>query len=1153
MAFGLLKVLQIQMKISGGIVPLKIIIFVAFILAALSIAEAQSVSIPLKTVKKPSSDLIDKSGKNIDVGEASALAQRGDDLSLLNPSPNKLWQDQKYPAVETSKLNYPEANAGVLLLSDEASMLGTYMGRVQSRQNPSAFFRMTVSRFTQSALMRAAFLRKLGYYIPSPKSYRNLRVFFKDEAEKEKFLESAQMPPVLNDFESRKWVLEDDKTNHSLVLADAVLEPSTSDYFDLQWGFAPNPKNPNQLPFVQLLSTSRVYRSLIVPYALVDVPESINRYSPKFASILSGHIVLTHPSAESFSAVSYEDLRWLVRRMVSWTKQDYLEIVQAAGYPMELQGLVYAKMLYRVRDLFRAVKLKTEQPIVLPNLNITTPSGLVKNGKVTKEFVPGYPQRFAHGDRESPIKDGDFQRYLTIQGKTSVISSLLAEMSKRLQFFTTDQAAEKRVDTIRQRIIDHVKTKPLEPLYQKVEAWGGPLGGLNAYATRHVSSGTYNESAATIQLVDNLSVSASLGYFFAIDGVPMVRPGGGANVNVLRDYTHVRPLLSIEEGTKIEWKNLIVPAFMRNLAQVLKSTEAIPGKKDEPPKQPLDAFLADLREGEVFTITDSIALSTYAQISASFDVLMGITPLSVINSISLGADGTRVILRQTSITRTKEGIQVYVRDQSSKVFGVTFDVNLFVNLLKYRAQVQYTDLHTDAFIIDYNPEYAGMIDSSQTDQRFVKDFVYTRDNLKPALLALFAHNETEFLYSRFDHKRFDLTHQFKTGETKLSILWYRANKFVEDHLVKIQYPRDPSAPELKPADEEVVLFSNKAGELEGTDIVGFSLDALERVLNHFSPKFQFNLEAPDSPNPANVPFGSAYWRIVNSEADLSTKVEALSDVSIVQHVWGGWGMKTNDFFNIVDIVTGKFIGADPEAPPLIQKAEFSTMKSIDFYRITANLSVLPGGLDRLKKFILQPQATGKKPPKLSVWDNIGRLFSLDFTGAPRANDIALYNEYISILGEGNPTKGEEIYKKSCHLEYDPYEERNPDHVAGSWKNGNYYPCLSDVLSGLFDLARNYPQKDKKEQVRWMTKVLTFLDKNMSQRLFLKLLGEENYIFLVRINGFRTGDEDGDLEFFSNTLGDPTKNIDYANGLFNYYAGKTRISPIELDRSQGSFR
>ena len=135
----------------------------------------------------------------------------------------------------------------------------------------------------------------------------------------------------------------------------------------------------------------------------------------------------------------------------------------------------------------------------------------------------------------------------------------------------------------------------------------------------------------------------------------------------------------------------------------------------------------------------------------------------------------------------------------------------------------------------------------------------------------------------------------------------------------------------------------------------------------------------------------------------------------------------------------------------------------------------------------------------------------------------------------------------------PYEERNTDHLAGTLKNGNYYAYLNDFLSSVFYLDRNYPKTDQKEQARWMTKLLSFLDQNMKRSLLLKIIGEENYIFFVRVNGFRTGDEDGDLQYFSNSLGDPTKNIDYANGLFNYYAAKTRISPIELDRSQGSFR
>ena len=103
------------------------------------------------------------------------------------------------------------------------------------------------------------------------------------------------------------------------------------------------------------------------------------------------------------------------------------------------------------------------------------------------------------------------------------------------------------------------------------------------------------------------------------------------------------------------------------------------------------------------------------------------------------------------------------------------------------------------------------------------------------------------------------------------------------------------------------------------------------------------------------------------------------------------------------------------------------------------------------------------------------------------------------------------------------------------------------------LSSQYPQTDEAAQVRWTTEVLFILDQYIPIAQLLNYLGPSNFIFTVRINGFRTGDEDADLEYFSNSVGDPKENIDYANGLFQMIANKTGISPIELDRSLGGFK
>lgn len=1134
---------------------LKVVVYCALCLMMLSVASAESVSLPLKTVKKPSSDLLNNSGTALDVGQAAALAANGTDLSVFDPIENKLWQNQTYKAVEEIPGAYPFGSFGVRFLSEEAALPFTYMSRVQSVDEPNLFYRLSLSRYSHTTLMRAALLRKLGYYVPSPKHYRNLRVFFSSEEEKEAFLKNAQ-ESMISDFKSRGWVSDDNKQNHSVVFSDAVLEPALAEYFDIQWGYAPDPNNPDQLPVVQRFSRYRAYRALIIPFALVDVPESINRFSPKFGSVLSGHVVINHPSAESFSACAYEDARWLVRRLATLRTQDFADIVNAGAFPKDVEGLVLAKLLYRANNALELFNLKDSASWPKPPLDINSSNGIVQHGKVMKEFIPGYPQRFAHGDRQSPFQDGDLGRYLKISGKSSAISTILSQMNDKLDLLKITDIYKDRQQEIADRIAKHIKEKPFEPLYQKLEGWGGPVGGFNLAASRHVSTGTYFGSSAPIQLVDNVSVAARLGYFMTFDGVPNIAPVGGANIMVTRDYTHVRPVLSIQDGSKTSWKNLLVPRFMRQLSQVLDEKDLVKSEDGKSMRQPLDVFLSELRDGEVFTITDSVALAGYAQISSSLDVLLGITPLNFMASVSAGADGSRTILRQTSFMKTKEGIQVYVRSQSSKALGMTLDANYFINIMRIRASTTWSDFTTDAFVIDYNPEYADLLDTEKVDQDFVKEFLETRKNLKPALRALFKSNDPELLYAKFPHRKFEIDHVFKTQELRSKVLVMRMNSFTEDHLLKIRYPRNPEAPDLNPKDEEVTVFANKKGELQGRDLLGFAMDWINGILNKWFPTGRVDVDINSDPNPANTPYGKAYWRMVTTESDLTVNAQQYPSTANVQHVWGGWHLSRKKFFNLLEEVQSQIKGAPLSSYRLIEPEAFANTTAVDFYRITANLSILPRGLDKLRNLILQPDADGKPVRREKFINGFFQSLSEKMGRKARANDFEMYEDLLLMLGGGDYKVGKERFMKECKA----YHNRRQNStgtaktpvLTGATVHGTSYQCMMPWVSKLLDYSGSYP-KDKKGQTQWMTSVIYILEHEVPLPLLLKFLGEGNYLYLVRINGFRAGEEDGDLEYFSNTLGDPSKNLDYANGLIAMFANKTGISPIELDRTQGSFR
>src|SRR5690606_12695438 len=119
---------------------------------------------------------------------------------------------------------------------------------------------------------------------------------------------------------------------------------------------------------------------------------------------------------------------------------------------------------------------------------------------------------------------------------------------------------------------------------------------------------------------------------------------------------------------------------------------------------------------------------------------------------------------------------------------------------------------------------------------------------------------------------------------------------------------------------KVVLFSHKKGQLVGRDILGLSLDLLQGAINR-KANIDVNLGTSNDPNPANAPFGKAYWRTTSTEADFSPQGERYPKVALLSHVWGGWHLERKAFFQQLDEVALQFrntkIGSyrlvDPEA------------------------------------------------------------------------------------------------------------------------------------------------------------------------------------------------------------------------------------------------
>lgn len=1146
------------------------ILIIGLFLAFVSNGWAQgvvSVALPnaAKSVKKPAHDLIPgdlvKDGKILDVGAAAQMAENGFDLSTLNPEENKIWQTKVYSASDADQRKYPTGSIGVLSPKSESAILGlakfTSLHLVQSKERPGAYYRLAISFSSQPMMMRAALLRKLGYFVNSPKYYKDLKVTFRTEKEKEKFL--AQVAEDLGgiDLNARSWVQSDNKKDHSLVLTSATLEEMSNDSFEFYWGTAPNPNMASQVALTQRFSRNRAYRALILPYALLDIPESVNRYSTRFATVSAGFVGIPYYLAQSFQAIAYEDMRWILRRLQNLKMKDYQEIVDQSNYPEEIKPLVLAKLVNRARNAFQLFQLGTNLSEM--SLDITSPSGLVTKGKVTQIEVAGYPQHFAHGDRTSPFQDGDTLRLFALQGKSSVIETALSRLSQKLQVLSTQNALEKYQEQYFQKIIDHIKTKPNEPFYREVTSWGGPLLGFHVNASRHVSTGTYSGSTAPVQLVDNVSVGAGLGLFRTVDGLDKFVPIAGANVSAVRDYTHVRPISSMKEASKVSWKSLMITSHLQKLTKILETDgETV---QDGVTFSAVETFLNEMQDGEVFTVSDSVALSAYLQASSSIDVLLGLTPFSFLNSVTLGADASRVILKQVAFHRVMNerfnGVHVYVRDLKNKGKGLELGVNFYINLLKIRAESQEADIRTDAFMVNLKPVTADEADESTEAG---KKFKQKKPDLRLALLSLFKHNSTELLYTKFQNQKIQVKHNLKAKEMKIRFLAWRFQKFKEDHLLYLTPPKSDSHPHLKPSDETEILFSSKMGELKGRDKMGLAFDLVDGVLADKGLASKITISKNiGGDNPANAPSGKAYWRLINTESHLTKNPKvAYPSVGMIQHTWGGWSMKKTDFLKTLAQIKEQFENTEIASYELINPNELVNMQSLDFYRITANLSILGPGLEKIRDLLLNAQKdsqNAKKNPS-PLKGLVKRLkCGSDMACAQKiqvADDKEFFHEILKMLGNGDLQVGQNVYQSMCMEEKVKVNKEGAYTMPGTTLKGTHYECLSSWLESLIRLGNQYPN-DKSLQTRWMTQVLSVLEANIPLPQILKLVGPENYIFLVRINGFRVGDEDGDLEYFSNTVGDPDKDYSYAGGLINLFIKKTGILPTELERTLGGFQ
>ncbi len=1073
-------------------------------------AHADSTAIPTKAVGLaqngiPASDLLHQ-GQPLDPDQAADFRARGTDLSRLQPSASDVWSDQKLSASDAETWKYPAAGQviewqSLVPLNPEGWFRGQVLATGADGQRRQ--YRLVMGLNVHQAMMRAALLRKLGYPMQSPQWYRQMRIKFADKATRQQFISELSVQGGLVDH--KRWVLQENESSNDVLVQDAMLEPAQ---ITVPTAFAMGNLNATHV------RGRRVLRALLVPFVLVDVPESVNMFSWEAGKIVSENLVLTHKYAEAFGETTIDDIRWITERVARLTRRDWQEIVAAGQYPSDVATIILEKNVARRNSIVALADVRSRLPQPEQNLSYNTQVtvGAVQQGKVTRERYEGYALRFTHGDPQSPLTTDDVVRYLRIESMTSGIRQMTSMINEQLQVFTMDALLRDRNEQLREQFINHIRQNPFRPYVQPLSTWGGPVGGLNINASRSIVTGSYYGSQSSdfrVSLVDQVSAGGRIGYFLGVDGLPNVIPGLGANLSVVRSYVHVRPVPSIQAGDKKSWQDLWVPGFMRNLGGMLEiSGSETPEDRTKAMQENLTKFLDELKENESFTITDSLSLGANASLTIPLTSLLGLDPVAFSNNFVIGAHANSVVLRRTTFTRENGLIKIYLQNIQSQLAGVSFDFNLWMNIFRLSYEQKWGQAQTRAFHLEEKP-------SEEIKLR----------NTILAMKGILTTNNSETLENHFHP--YQLDHRTHSEIINGKFLWWRWTNIEEWHRVRIRPPRDP-ARDFNPAQHERTLFSHRIMERTGRNYHAFLGDVLDGLVQNSTFWRPGLVTSPGGSNPRDTFMGTARWSMITTEAEV-TRTRPSPPVTTITEHWAGWDLSRRDLFRTLDSMDQR-IRTLGLGLPLIDRNNLNDMRRLQLYEIQSTLIVYEKGMERLRdRLLVRDGRRGSWFERLGGWNS--------FSG----KDPEVMNRILI------PMMGQERFRQACYEMHRPQggEGGGSTHTS-TYVRGQAYECILPWQQEMLELRRDYPSH-REEQVKWATKVMTLLIRNVDLGRLIQYIGKDNLYYQVKVSGFRTRDENGDTaDYTSSTIG--TFNTALRAGAFRDFTTDYQIMASEMNAS-----
>ena len=854
--------------------------------------------VPLVEGLRPeASDLVYK-GKRLAPHQVAELRNSGVDISEINPDDTTdVWKpDGQHGVLANDASIGLKSGDEVKFIRIKESPVESYRFIVQhtDKNGTKRLYQAYLNKRLQTYLLRRNILRKLGYYIPPMKRISKLRVNFISSQKKVLFSDKKPTGLKFRAFGDEEFITNyEDKDSNHWDFQDILIMPDQAEVANLAMGVI----RPD------ITKGRRLVNSLIVPYNLVDVVESVNGFRWHSTAVKSNTLYFPIKDYEVFSG-TLADAKWMMRKVLKLTRQDYEEIVSGIGYPKSAEKLLVEKLISRRNEQARLLGLESDMAF---NAMVSHGSEL-QNGVLTKGEYAGIAGRLAMDELPSKITGTELRSFFKSKLISTTISELVARVNENLRTDLESKIFEKQKDLFLDDFVSLVTTG--KPVDRDFGVWSTPYFNGQLIASREVVAGSYLGADNRVQLADTIGYGMDTGMYFGTFGLnPSQSLDARARVFYYRRYTHLKPVASIKTALQQPYRNILVPVLKGEWADVI-NPEAFavqPDESEEDWQGRISAMAKLLKEqlgpGESLIISDNVG--TGANIRFGYS-------LSERLKAQAALDGSMTALSRLHIQRVGDRLNVYKDRGNLKSLQLVISLQAEIEILSFNVKFSKGKARTEFYTVDLNEDMTENPDL-QLALAGVRDLLLT--------------NSVRRIESYQDPTK--LTHKFSESQSNFRFLFW--NSFGLKNFDRMEV--------LRANESEPEYFTRRLiGKRRGNDYQTLGVDILNELLERALDE-DINISNTNSGDPGDTLFGKSMARYSVFEAERDEDGEYLEKYVGITYRWKGWTAKRDRLEKIVRKLNDRFEFQfyHPQAFKLIKEAEL--------YNLHLHIRIYDWGVD----------------------------------------------------------------------------------------------------------------------------------------------------------------------------------------------------------------